>query len=468
MKFHFENIGPINKADLELGDLTIIAGRNNTGKTYLVYTLYGFLKGWRDEVTEYLMECRRERKAPFRAVDVEQVGKRLKEDGQCTYQITPDAISKERNSVISVLASRFAGENIADIFSSSPDNFQRSSIKVTLDDSDFGVGDFVNLTLGEENISVKYDGRNLVFFTKPLEKESLRESIPMDWLVTFGYMRFLLGGLLTPFIISAERFGISLFYKELDFTKNRLVEALQNMATDKGRDRSLPFMFLHEHASRYALPIKHNIDYTRSIPDLVKGKGPMRDAKLYDDVKNIMGGYYQSNENEIRFRSRSRGNRRFDIPLHLASSSARGLSDLYFYLRHEADKNQLLIIDEPESHLDTGNQIILARMLAHFVHAGIKVLVTTHSDYLLKEINNLAMLSSEFEGKEKFITEHGYDKREFLRRESLRGYVAEDGQLTRCRVDKFGFDMPVFDKTINEINAVSSELDSRLDDTEEE
>ena len=29
---------------MELGDLTIIAGRNNTGKTYLVYTLYGFLK----------------------------------------------------------------------------------------------------------------------------------------------------------------------------------------------------------------------------------------------------------------------------------------------------------------------------------------------------------------------------------------------------------------------------------------
>ena len=31
---------------MELGDLTIIAGRNNTGKTYLVYTLYGFLKMW--------------------------------------------------------------------------------------------------------------------------------------------------------------------------------------------------------------------------------------------------------------------------------------------------------------------------------------------------------------------------------------------------------------------------------------
>ena len=41
LTFTFKNIGPIEKAELELGDLTIIAGRNNTGKTYLTYTLYG-------------------------------------------------------------------------------------------------------------------------------------------------------------------------------------------------------------------------------------------------------------------------------------------------------------------------------------------------------------------------------------------------------------------------------------------
>ena len=44
MKFRFKNLGPIEQADLELGDLTIIAGRNNTGKTYLAYALYGFIK----------------------------------------------------------------------------------------------------------------------------------------------------------------------------------------------------------------------------------------------------------------------------------------------------------------------------------------------------------------------------------------------------------------------------------------
>ena len=47
IKFRFRNVGPVEDAALELGDLTVIAGRNNTGKTYIVYSLYGFLKMWR-------------------------------------------------------------------------------------------------------------------------------------------------------------------------------------------------------------------------------------------------------------------------------------------------------------------------------------------------------------------------------------------------------------------------------------
>lgn len=39
-RFRFRNLGPIEDAELELGDLTLLVGRNNTGKTYIAYTLY--------------------------------------------------------------------------------------------------------------------------------------------------------------------------------------------------------------------------------------------------------------------------------------------------------------------------------------------------------------------------------------------------------------------------------------------
>ena len=43
MKISVENLGVLKQAEFELGDLTIICGSNNTGKTYATYALYGFL-----------------------------------------------------------------------------------------------------------------------------------------------------------------------------------------------------------------------------------------------------------------------------------------------------------------------------------------------------------------------------------------------------------------------------------------
>ena len=127
-----------------------------------------------------------------------------------------------------------------------------------------------------------------------------------------------------------------------------------------------------------------------------------------------------------------------------------------------AKKNQLLIIDEPESHLDTANQIQFARLLVRAVHAGLKVLITTHSDYIVKEINNLLMLSRDFKDKPKVLKKLKYSAHDFLDPDSVRAYVAEDNSLTRCTVDRFGIDVPIFDTTIDAINRVSSELEARL------
>ena len=136
-----------------------------------------------------------------------------------------------------------------------------------------------------------------------------------------------------------------------------------------------------------------------------------------------MGGYYSSSSDDIAFISRRKG-RNFNLPLHIASSSARGLSDLYFYLRHVAKENQLVIIDEPESHLDTANQIQLARLLARMAQSNLKVLITTHSDYIIKEINNLIMLSR-LKQKKKVVKDLGYKKDDFIEPNAIRAYVAE-------------------------------------------
>ncbi len=185
---------------------------------------------------------------------------------------------------------------------------------------------------------------------------------------------------------------------------------------------------------------------------------------MFDDVKEMLSGYFKFKNGEIRFISKARKHGKFDIPLHLASSSARALSDLYFYLKHMARENQLLIIDEPESHLNTANQIEMARLLAHCVNRGVKVLITTHSDYLIKEFNNLIMLNNSFEGKGNFLKSNKqYSSADYLRPESVGAYICENGTLTPCNVDNKGMDIHSFDDTIDEINRVADELDFLTD-----
>ena len=46
MNISIKNLGPIKQADFTLGELTILCGKNNTGKTYATYALFGFLSFW--------------------------------------------------------------------------------------------------------------------------------------------------------------------------------------------------------------------------------------------------------------------------------------------------------------------------------------------------------------------------------------------------------------------------------------
>jgi predicted ATPase len=77
------------------------------------------------------------------------------------------------------------------------------------------------------------------------------------------------------------------------------------------------------------------------------------------------------------------------FPLHRTSSMISELAPIVLYLRHLLDPGELLIIEEPESHLHPASQLLLARALARLVTAGVRVLITTHSDYFLAQLNNL-------------------------------------------------------------------------------
>ncbi len=81
------------------------------------------------------------------------------------------------------------------------------------------------------------------------------------------------------------------------------------------------------------------------------------------------------------------------IPLMQASSMVSELAPVVLYLRHVVQPGDVLIIEEPESHLHPGMQAEFTRQLAAVVRKGVRVMLTTHSDYVLEELANLVRMS---------------------------------------------------------------------------
>ena len=107
--------------------------------------------------------------------------------------------------------------------------------------------------------------------------------------------------------------------------------------------------------------------------DIVRGTVSVDQTLEYPDV------HY---ENEI-------GN----FSIHQVSSMVSEIAPIVLFLKHLVREGHLFIIEEPESHLDAENQMKLARAIAMLVNAGVYVLITTHSDFFVNQINNLLLLS---------------------------------------------------------------------------
>ena len=76
------------------------------------------------------------------------------------------------------------------------------------------------------------------------------------------------------------------------------------------------------------------------------------------------------------------------LDLHLTSTATLELLPLIVFLKHfKSIKNRLLVIEEPEAHLHPKAQVLMARFLVLLINHGAKVVVTTHSDYMIKEFN---------------------------------------------------------------------------------
>ena len=81
------------------------------------------------------------------------------------------------------------------------------------------------------------------------------------------------------------------------------------------------------------------------------------------------------------------------IPLTRTSSMVSELAPVVLYLRYVVEPGNVLIIDEPEAHLHPKAQREFMRQIAAVVKAGVRVIITTHSEWVLEELANIVYAS---------------------------------------------------------------------------
>ena len=111
---------------------------------------------------------------------------------------------------------------------------------------------------------------------------------------------------------------------------------------------------------------------------------------LESDVLNGQIHVEPSSSGYPDFRYRPQGIEE-EMRLSQTSSMVSELAPLVLYLRGLVQPGDTLIIEEPEAHLHPGAQADMAVILARLVRAGVRVIITTHSDWLLQEISNLTL-----------------------------------------------------------------------------
>ncbi|MCY3707879.1 MAG: AAA family ATPase [Caldilineaceae bacterium] len=474
LKFRMTNIGVVKQADVELGDFTIIVGRNNTGKTHMAYAIYGFLRGFREiMLSEPFAHSLDEHFKRIASLTTRQIVDLLRDKGRVEWEINEVDLQRERRSLLVEMTRIYSESGLANVFSASPESFANASFEIDLNHT---MNKDIPLAMRIEEgrlLSFSYDGaRVVVSLTGDQPPEDPVVPHLIQYWLQWTYPYFLLDDPAAwgydPFILSTQRFSVSLFYRELDSKRSKIVRLLQQEENQqKGRRELTPAPM--SRTSRLSLPIHDNIDFARNLSDLTQSRSVEGNLNTVSDLVELVGGQYELEDEAILFTSSRNKKEAFAIPLHLASSAAGEMSFMYFFLKHVNDKHDyLLIIDEPECHLDTANQIQITRMLARLVNSGTKVLITTHSDYIAKEVNNLIMLSGSFADKEETVRCLGYQSDDYLNPDSVRAYVAENETLTPCPKDKYGVDLPLFDKTIDDINRVSDDLYARLNEVQEE
>lgn len=454
MKIKISNLGPVqDEAQFELKPLTIFIGPNNSGKTWLAYTLaalfgkFGIIAFTDEDRTTSILDTY---PALAKAID------ELLQTGIASmdiYQFAEDYGEKYFNEIVACVR-----EDFPQFMSTLLVSFDALEMSIELDDmrpiflkriQDASFRAVIGLskqksdnTYGKQNapfrIRKQQGSKNIsMYFTfedqseEGIPQEILREIIEerMIWYVFRMLHRALFADVV---VLPTER----ITFLTLPFSTRPLEQRASNQEINEEREQQVRPL---------SRPVSDYVSSVISVASIgpIKTAGRKQEAQKNSQVQRYIDLSYFLEQRilngKVDFSTPEPGSGREilfhpnDCPspleISLASSMVKELAPLVFHLRYFAQPNELLIIDEPEMNLHPKAQVQVLEFLAMLVNAGLNVLITTHSPYITDHLLNLTKVRQHPQQESLATQFFLQDQQAFIDEKNVSLYLIDQGKI---------------------------------------
>ena len=477
MEFYLKSVGKIKSAEFNIKPLTIFIGANDTGKTYATSSIWALCNYINNDFN-------------FNTANINKIVNFIRQrfneiiDTNSNFSVSnmsTSLLTELRDNINNNIQNK-SPKILRDTFRF--DGFKNSEIGLhtglvnlelsvkavkkvefsedlnelsddSSDDDGFGVAITINAT-GIDDVTysrtVRFSlsslDKYLEFNTENVTKYSIEDDVDRDLIILkivndrviktitsllcFGPSASIFNNDIV--YIPAARTGIMLalnYFVKGTFLENHILNSRIFDSFKTNKSYSPPKSFtkpIQNFAENVQLQLSERNDDTSFFNSLLPGKIKRQQKNTYHFIPNGMSTM---------------------IPLAASSSLVTELAPISI-LESKIKDGSVLILEEPEAHLHLAAQREMAKTIVRMINRGCTILITTHSDTFLQQLNNLILLK-DLDNKDDLLKDFELCEEDIISKNSVAAYEfncnENNTNVVEIKFGKYGF----VAKSLNEV-----------------